>query len=314
MNGSACSFIESGVTLLRFNLQGRNIGPGEVFAMKSVKLALRHCLLMFWVFACLGLLAPGFASAHYRFPVSDDLVEIEIYGDDSGQFPLYSAPSDYAREGGRRWYLPARRGERFTIEVRNRGDSTVGLVISVDGRNIITGERSYLRSQEGMYILPPRRSGRYSGWRSNLREVQRFYFTEAPDSYAGAWGDYSQMGMIAVAAFRERYTPPRYALPLDSREFNAKTAPASSRAGRTSTEYRQEKALRDDSEAGTGYGERHYSPVREVSFEPESLPFQRLTIRYDWPENLRRMGIIPGPRYRVPSPESDRPFAPPPPR
>ncbi|HNV70686.1 MAG TPA: hypothetical protein PKO06_13380, partial [Candidatus Ozemobacteraceae bacterium] len=49
-------------------------------------------------------------SAHYRFPVSDDLIEIEIIGDDSGRFPLYPAPYGDSRESDQRWYLAARRG------------------------------------------------------------------------------------------------------------------------------------------------------------------------------------------------------------
>ena len=120
---------------------------------------------------------------------------------------------------------------------------------------------------------------------------------------------------VAVAAFLEQNRPPRYALPMEDNDFGYKSnrsAPQS--AAGISTEYRREKMLPEDSEAGTGYGETRYSPVREVSFEPESFPYQRLTIRYDWPENLRRYGIHPGhPRFIDP-PEPIQPFTPPPPR
>jgi len=39
--------------------------------------------------------------------------------------------------------------------------------------------------------------------RSAQDKINRFYFTDVPDSYAAAFGDESAMGVIAVAAIRK---------------------------------------------------------------------------------------------------------------
>jgi hypothetical protein len=79
----------------------------------------------------------------------------------------------------------------------------VGLVIAVDGRNIISGKQSWLRNDERMYILGPYGRGEFKGWRTSLDSINRFYFTEVADSYAAAFRDESAMGVIAVAVYPE---------------------------------------------------------------------------------------------------------------
>ena len=54
----------------------------------------------------------------------------------------------------------------------------------VDGRNIITGKQSWLKSDERMYILEPYAQGEFKGWRTGADRINRFYFTSAADSYA----------------------------------------------------------------------------------------------------------------------------------
>jgi len=59
-------------------------------------------------------------------------------------------------ENGPRGAQGVRRGDPggpLRIEVKNRLNRRVGLVIAVDGRNIISGTKSWLRNNERMYIL-----------------------------------------------------------------------------------------------------------------------------------------------------------------
>jgi hypothetical protein len=65
-----------------------------------------------------------------------------------------------------RAYLEARREARYRIRVHNRSGGRVGVVIAVDGRNIISGARSELARGEPMYILDPRESESCEGWRA----------------------------------------------------------------------------------------------------------------------------------------------------
>jgi hypothetical protein len=249
-----------------------------------------------------------------RFDSRD--VEVEIVNDRGRPFPQYPL----RRGGGSTVYkahLEAVRGSNYSIRIRNRSDQRIGVVIAVDGRNVISGDRSNLRPDERMYVLEPGQRETYEGWRTGRNRVNRFYFTDAGDSYAGAWGDASAMGVIAVAAFREAvsYPPPRPKPWSEDREDN-----------RHSDERRMQSAPPAAVDAprsmqaapGTGYGESEWSPSRRVEFEPARRPFARFFLKYAWRDTLCQEGVIdcgrdrPRPYNRLWDENDD--YAPPPPR
>jgi len=125
-------------------------------------------------------------------------VEVRIATDDGRTLPTYPV---LMRQGVCKVYAEAKKGDLYRIEVKNRLNRRIGLVIAVDGRNIISGGKSALQSHERMYILEPHGFGAFSGWRTAQDRVNRFYFTDAPESYAAAFGDESAMGVIAVAVY-----------------------------------------------------------------------------------------------------------------
>jgi hypothetical protein len=110
-------------------------------------------------------------------------IEISVLSDSKGSLPEYPVNSDASHY---RAYLQASNNDRYRIRISNKTDQRVGMVLAVDGCNIISGQKSYLQNTERMYILNPHSSGEYDGWRSNQNQVNRFYFTEAADSYAAA--------------------------------------------------------------------------------------------------------------------------------
>ena len=178
-------------------------------------------------------------------------------------------------------YLEARNGESYGILIRNHLPERIGVVIAVDGRNIITGKKSVLGSGEMMYIIGPYGQARLEGWRTSDKMVNRFYFTGSADSYAAkTFGDTSAMGVIAVAAFREKERPD---VLYEQRLSGNAAAPSAPRS--------EEKQAQKD-EAGTGFGNEHYSPVTRVEFEPEHYPFEKILIRYAWREELCRKRIL----------------------
>jgi hypothetical protein len=153
-----------------------------------------------------------------------------------------------------------------------------------------------------MYILEPYGEGEFKGWRTGMDKINRFYFTDAADSYAAAFNDESAMGVIAVAAYAEvrRYEK--------SEEFSVRKQRSADRAA-PSVQSQAESA-------GTGFGREEYSPVRTVEFEPERRPVEKIYIKYEWRTTLCRKGIISCGR---PEPERNRMwrddgFAPHPPR
>ena len=252
---------------------------------------------LFWLAALALLIWPTIGSAQ--------MVNVEIQSDRNYIFPLIPVSSE--RPQTHRAYVEAVRGERYSVRILNRSPYRVGLVIAVDGRNIISGKQSFLKAQERMYILDPYAAGSYEGWRTDRNQVNRFYFTKAADSYAEAWGDRSALGVIAVAVFPERRPPeppPVYELEEPywlpgGQEGLKKSAP-------------QPMRPRAEAQPGTGFGEGKYSPSVRVAFEPEPVAAEEHFLKYEWRETLCRKGIIDcgPPRNRFW--DDDRGYAPPP--
>lgn len=235
-------------------------------------------------------------------------VSIEIVAPDGRSFREVPVES---RDGALRSYLQAERGARYQVRVHNASGERLGLVIAVDGRNIINGRKSELTRDEPMYVIGAWDTQDYAGWRASLDAVNEFYFTDWKESYAEAFGDRSARGVIAVAVYREVHPEPPppamrpYARGEDHRAADASAAPAAEKsAGRT----------RRDESVGTGYGERREDHVREVEFVAESTADSRHFIKYEWRETLCRKHVIEcseGNRFWD---ESTLGFAPPPPR
>ncbi len=232
------------------------------------------------------LLAGSFAThavAAYN-PAGVTVEVLDARGRSFSEYPLTSSAASTYRA-----YLKARRGAPYSIRVSNHTGERVGVVIAVDGRNIVSGQRSELRPQEAMYVLEPWESGDYRGWRTNLHDVHEFYFTEWQDSYAEAFGDRSAQGVIAMAVYRDRDWQRRYRDQVSGED----TAPGRSGDKADSSRTEQSKAAGGAAAAppGTGFGERHDDPARRVEFFAENRPMSRSFIKYEWPETLCRKGV-----------------------
>jgi hypothetical protein len=220
------------------------------------------------------------AAAAPAYPHGAGGVHIEI-ASESGTAFLAIPHRDYWRRGTHivKQYLEARQGEHYGICIRNMTPERIGVVIAVDGRNIISGKRSDLTNSEAMYVIHGHGYGRYEGWRTASDRVHRFYFTDMADSYAmRTFGDSTAMGVIAVAVYQEKARPqPLY-------EHKRQEAAPEAEGGKTGT--------LGDERAGTGFGDEGYSPTIRVSFEPEKRPVQKTLIKYEWREVLCRKGIL----------------------
>lgn len=230
-----------------------------------------------------------------------DPIDVQIVDDRGREFRQYEVPvRGQARATTTRAYIEARPERNYAVRVRNNTGRRMGVVIAVDGRNIISGRKSELANDERMYILGPHESAVYEGWRTSKNRVNRFYFTDAEASYADAFGDRSAMGVIAVAAYPEKpQRRPQLAEPFSD---GADRAIAPRSAG-----------------PGTGFGDSEWSPSRKVEFDPMRDPVAKSFVKYEWRESLCRKGIVDCERYRPRPPhnrfwpEDDGGFAPPPP-
>lgn len=286
-----------------------------------------------------GLVAPALAGAHAWAPGGPGRlvgVTVEVQG---RSCPLYPAP-----DGSERFYLEAREGARYAVRLDNRTGERVGVVLTVDGLNAISGQRE--TGPGRMYVLGPWEETTVRGWRTSLSEVRRFTFVDERVSYAARSGRANRkMGWIEVAVYRERRPYVRRpwweegwitrerggeaegrgrdeaAGPADGIAEEGTRPPAAQSApeaalgtpgsgGRYAPEPRSPYP-------GTGWGPHAHDPAVLVDFEPEGAPSDRVTLRYEYASALRALGILPRPywardRLRERERAQDG-FAPPPP-
>ena len=234
----------------------------------------------------LGLLLTVVPAGAHSGEMRRGNVNIRIVSDCGDQFHTISH-RDLRRGDTRitKRYLEAQRGVNYRIVIRNNMSERLGVVIAVDGRNIITGKKSYLRNSESMYIVDSYGDASYDGWRTDKNTVHRFFFTDMDDSYATrTFDDSSAMGVIAVAVFKEKQRP-RTLEKKGGKDRSSRPLPAA--------EPEKSKRESQDSDiAGTGFGDGTYSPVITVKFEPEKRPFLKNLVKYEWREALCRKGVL----------------------
>jgi len=247
---------------------------------------------LLWVLLALSLTVPCLASS--KFDQNYQPIEIEIISDNGKTFSIYPVTQRYLKKEYRA-YVEAINGENYSLNIRNHSNQRLGLVIAVDGRNIISGQKSKLKHNENMYILGPYETQSYAGWRTSSRNIHRFYFTDIEDSYAHAFDDDSAMGVIAVAVYEEKQpfftqhdkkqtvNKPRAKAP--NRSYDS----ASDSSGAANDSVLAEQA---EKEAGTGYGERQTSHVRKVHFNAKRTAFVKNFYKYEWRETLCQKKII----------------------
>ncbi len=261
------------------------------------------------------------------------LVSIQIEAPDGSDFPSF-------RHGGEVW-IAGSEGQRYNLRLQNHSPERVEVVVSVDGRDVISGRLGDYVKQRG-YVLDPFATLVIEGYRQSLDSVAAFRFAELADSYSARLGTPVHVGLIGVAAFAEQ-TPRRRRqqplAPIEGEPFPGEdaviTPPSivggsarerarpSRKSGAADAEGMSWAAPEEPNELGTEYGEATFSPVEEVSFKRKHRrkPDQLLVLHYDSIDGLRARGIVFDEPRRPPVRTWDRPrpaprddrFAPPPP-
>jgi hypothetical protein len=248
----------------------------------------RQLLLLVSVFLLIAFACATAASAA--------AVNVDLLSDSKGVLTLYPVGSAGEHDTYRA-YVEAGKGEQYGIRIRNNTARRVGVVVAVDGRNIISGKKSNLRRNERMYILGPHEAATYDGWRTARDTVNRFYFTNPDASYAGAFGDYSAMGVVAIAVYREKDVPAPHGR-VYNREKRQKGVEDRTMPGEPGSMGAQEGAQgspgseRSGKSAGTGFGDEKHSPSIRVRFNPETQVAERHFLKYEWRDTLCSKGII----------------------
>jgi hypothetical protein len=229
-----------------------------------------------------------------------------------------SARPEYRARGA--VYVEAVRGRQYVLRVTNPLPVRVAVALSVDGLNTLDARHSDARSAP-KWVLGPYETLEVPGWQVNGSDARRFVFTGERSSY-GAWlGATDNLGVIEAVFYCERPRPiraaPQPAMPrtLDMSRSRQVPPPAGAPAPGTDgmfggvpgdAESAQKsasagKGLSDDY-AATGIGERTRHDVEWVDLDLEARPSAVVRIRYEFREQLVRLGVFPA----VPDPLTRR--------
>ncbi len=225
-------------------------------------------------------------------------------------------------------YVEGRIGERYNIRLTNNSGERVEAVVTVDGRDVVSGEIGNYRTQRG-YVLDPYDSVVIEGYRQSLDYVAAFRFADIHASYSTLRGTPQNVGVIGVAVFKEAgrrrahrkrtpvqpphhhyYSPygdgrassapsrsggsaPAAESSADSMGYGGATTSAKRSKSRTHGSRGYSRPAPAPNRLGTEYCETTYSSVRETSFKRRNKrsPDQVSTIYYDSREGLRARGI-----------------------
>lgn len=289
---------------------------------------------------CASLCLPEGARAHPRGADAPYVVSVQ---DETGQ------ELRTFHQSGQTFVL-GRYGDRYNIRVQNRTGRRVEAVISVDGRDVVSGGVGDFVAERG-HLIDAYDEVLIQGFRQTWDDVAAFRFSSPGDSYSARMGTPQNVGVIGVAMFPERVRRvlPR-PMPIMPRRETARSAPRSEPEAddaAPSTAERKSESLggldgsgsrslpseaptpqgyaagrvRSRDNLGTEYGESVDSSVQEVDFERADKlhPAQLIALRYDDRDGLIARGIIVEPRQaqqvcRGPQPFPNSRFAPPPPR
>lgn len=265
------------------------------------------------------------AHQHYGIRVGPVTVTVRS---GSRQLPTF-------RHGGS-YYVLGQRGQRYSIHVQNQSGLRLEAVVSVDGRDVISGERSRSFTRRG-YVLNAYRYVNISGFRTSKSHVASFRFTSVGNSYARKMGSsWYSIGRIHVAIFREKqaiaYIPRRRhhrhwrkrRLTRGPSNRGYAKSPKSeiqdrSRTGRSYRRHWIPRPPRHRPNLGTAYGRQKFAPAQYTTFERlSSYPSFQLSLRYNNCAGFRRSRICtrwcPCRRwYRRPYYQEHQRYAPPPP-
>lgn len=212
---------------------------------------------------------------------------------------------EYASRG--RLYVEALKGREFTIRLTNPTSGRIAVALSVDGRNVIDARRT-TESDAAKWVLSPGQTIEIPGWQVSGETSRRFFFTETSRSYAKWLGDTANVGTIEAVFFREKTRMPQPVVkdeaPTESKEGILRWLPGA-RSSAPEASVRQKAA---DEAAATGIGDKTRFPVQWVDFEEDPVPAARVAIRYEFHENLVRLGVLPRPGDDLASRERARGF------
>ncbi len=237
-----------------------------------------------------------------------------------------SARAEYRARGA--VYVEAVRNRPYVLRITNPLSCWVGVALAVDGLNTIDARHDDAKSA-AKWLLPPHGTIEIPGWQVNGLDARRFFFTGERSSY-GAWlGKTADLGVIEAVFYRERVrpirvvpqpveqrihgraqdsragsagrpVPPPPSPPVSGNEVEGGVAggvPGAVPGGRASerVEVSNESQMKrkvSEEYAATGIGERTRHEVEWMDIDLEDRPAAVVRIRYEFHDQLVRLGVL----------------------
>lgn len=109
--------------------------------------------------------------------------------------------TEYHKKGNT--YIEGRKGSEYSIRLTNKTGQKIMCILSVDGLDIVDGKPASHNSRG--YILSAYQSTIIDGWRTDLENVRKFFFTREKKSYSKKSGQGTDnLGVIGLVAFQEK--------------------------------------------------------------------------------------------------------------
>ncbi len=180
-------------------------------------------------------------------------------------------------------YIEALRGANFGIRITNPTPYRVAVALSVDGLNTIDAKRTDARDA-AKWVLGPYESTVIPGWQVNGETARSFYFTGERNSYGAALGQTANLGVIEAVFYREKHREIAVR-PENMQQRDAARAQAGAAAPKA--------AAPSEDYAATGMGGRTDHQVESVDIDLEDHPAASIRLRYEFRQQLVRLGVLP---------------------
>jgi hypothetical protein len=159
-------------------------------------------------------------------PVADGLIRAGLRDGDGHWFDT----SDLRHQR----YVVGQKNARYEIVIRNETRRRLEVVVSVDGKDVLDGEKASFKKRG--HVLDPRETMAIEGFRKSPGEVAAFRFTSMNETYSQRfYGETKSVGAIGLAVFSERWlgTPVKSQRPQDKASRPTKPKPVEPNGGPT---------------------------------------------------------------------------------
>lgn len=252
-------------------------------------------------------------------PVSDPLVSLEVVQPGGASLPAFMHLGSL--------YVAGTEGQHYGLRLTNNSRERVEVVVTVDGRDVVSGELGNYKRQRG-YVLEAYSTIVVDGFRQSLDHVASFQFTGIENSYSALRGTPENVGVIGVAVFTESrrsarrhrkqkeaaVTPPPVYEPYYRGAEQRRAPSAFPQSGEAGGDYAVDEAAPEAAtnrdftpraeprRLGTGYGATQQSSVQEVAFKRhrKRRPDAFVTVYYDSLSGLQARGVTNQPAYQPP--------------